>query len=256
MLIILLFLSNMFLSASENPVDEAAVNKPLTTEATSEAPELSNSQCEALAVTKELQDKYENLKKNIESDYSSGLPNQMKSQLTKIRTEADIINQKIYDLQNSNQEINNIVADTINKLDEFIQILPSISNFAPKIRDRYIVPFANLNSLKAEEEQCLMKMRSQASEEASVNIYQKLTQELQIMSNNLFEAERISPQKYIIYRSELVETLSNYNKNNRLEDAQNLLTIIPKAIHSIQSDIEGLLPGLQLSKNYSSITSL
>ena len=227
---------------------------------------INQKACENFAVTSEIENRYAKIRENLEKDYNSGIPHKLKTELIKLRSETDKISQKIFDVADINtQEVNSLVKDTIDRLEKFIQLVPEISNNAPKVRDQYVVPFTNISSLKAEHQECLMTMaieqaKNQVKDEPQIeedlNIYKNLTHELNSLSNYLYRAETTDVQKFIQLRSELLSSLEEYNKSKEVSSPNKVVKNIPKTINAVQSEIEKLLPGLQLSKKYYSIIDL
>ncbi|MEM7646977.1 MAG: hypothetical protein AAF203_08715, partial [Pseudomonadota bacterium] len=131
---------------------------------------------------------------------------------------------------------------------------------APQVRDQYVVPFTNMNSLKADQQDCAMKLAVQqvkdeeTSEKAqesekSLNIYKSLTQELSRMNDNLYVLQTSDTQKYIALRANLLGQLEQYNKKGG-QTSFAFERELPKVLNSVQTEIEDLLPGLSLSKKY------
>ncbi|MCJ8277602.1 MAG: hypothetical protein HRT44_07500 [Bdellovibrionales bacterium] len=225
---------------------------------------LQNQSCESFALNNELESRYDKIRKNLEKDFNSGLPYQLKSQLISLRSDTDEISQKLFDFSSdSDQEVNGLVKNTIDRLEKFIQLLPEITQNAPKIRDQYVVPFTNISSLRAEHQECLMKMAIEQAQndektdttDSSSNIYEKLTNELNSLNANLYKAETTDVQQFIQLRAELLQALESYNKqvDRAPGSSQKIVKNIPKTLNAVQAEIEKLLPGLQLSKKYYSI---
>ena len=228
---------------------------------------MTENECQAFLVNKSIEDQYNKIRAGFEKDFKSGLPYQLKTKLVAMRSNIDLLSGKSFDLEfNNQQEVNSMVKETLDQLESFIQILPAVANNAPKMRDQYIVPFTNINSLRAEQQACLLnaeidKIKEEVSnptmkEETQItdaNIYQTLTEELNKLNANLYQAETLDVQKYVALRANLLNDLAQYNKEQDPQIARQIVAKIPQSIHSIQSEIEKLLPSLQLSEKYVSI---
>jgi hypothetical protein len=226
---------------------------------------MNQKTCENYALTSEIQNRYDKIRKNLEKDFNSGLPYKLRTQLIDLRGETDQLSQKLFDVSDINdQEVNSLMNDTVDRLEKFIQLIPEISSNAPKVRTQYVVPFTNLSSLRAEHQECLMSIAIQQAKDDAKNddataiddnIYQKLTEELKNLNANLYQAETSDVQRFVALRSELLNLLESYNKekDKSPETSQQVVKNIPKALNAVQTEIERLLPGLKLSKKYYSI---
>ena len=220
----------------------------------------ANDQCRSQLINDDFNQRYTKLKKSFENDYNQGLPHQLKKDLIRVREDIDQLSSKLFDVNNSDpQEVNHIVQLAIDHLEKMITLLPKANNIAPIVRDRYVVPFTNINSIKAEQQECLMKLaveevqeKSPASmPESSGNIYQRLTSELEELNRNLYTIQTSDVQKFISYRAELLRLLEKFNKNPQSGVAAT--APIPNMINKVHIEIEKLLPGLELSEKYYSI---
>jgi len=217
--------------------------------------------CRAFLVNKDIEIRYQKIQKDLETDYKEGLPNQLKMNLIGIRRDIDSLTVKLFDVDyNDSQEINNITKLTIDYLERMIGILPKANKIGPQIRDRYVVPFTNINSIKAEHQDCLMQaaiedVKNKKAEPdvqgASINIYEKLTAELEHLNKNLYTLQTTDVSRFISYRAKLLADLENYNKSQA--NGFSLTTKIPQVLNTVHTEIERLLPGLELSKKYYSI---
>lgn len=225
---------------------------------------MEKSTCETYVINSEIENRYDSIRENLEKNFNSGLPHQLKGKLVDLRSETDELTQKMFDTSSlSEQEVSSLLQETLNRLEKFIQLLPEIVDNAPKVRDQYVVPFTNISSLKAEHQDCLMSVAiEQAQTEAkeqrqeassSLNIYKKITDELNHLNDNLYLAETSDVQKFIQIRAQLLELMESYNKEHQVTEKQKIVSNIPMAINAVQSEIEKLLPGLQLSENYYSL---
>jgi hypothetical protein len=227
-------------------------------------PEVQNQileKCELEITNNDIEKRYQNIQKKLEEDYNLGIPKQLKDNLINMRKQIDQLMLESFDLQaNNSQEINSITHKIISKLEEMISILPKASQWAPKIRSQYVIPFTNINSIKAEHQDCLMRLAVKdiidtdvnvKENETSENIYQKLTSELNQLNNNLYSLETTDIEKYIGLRNQLLIDLESYNKTSTPN--QLVSKNIPSVLNSIQAEIERLLPSLELSKTYLSL---
>ncbi|MCB0376892.1 MAG: hypothetical protein KDD33_00240 [Bdellovibrionales bacterium] len=221
--------------------------------------------CEAFLVSNDLEEKYEKLRKNLEKDFESGLPFQLRKKLNELRKQTDQVSVKLFDIEKSSgQEINNLVSEAIGQLDSFIALLPEISNNAPKVRDAYVVPITNLSSLRADHQECLMKaavenVKAHAGAErevSSASVYSKLTEEMNRLNSSLYLAETSDVQKFVALRTDLYKALESYNKSQNPDDLNNVLQKIPRSVNGLQAEIEKIMPGLELSKKYFSIMGI
>ena len=216
--------------------------------------------CEITLVNQDIEKRYQAIQKKLEQDFNNGLPKKLRTDLVGLRKDIDALTLQSFDLDSDNsQEMNLITQKTIDHLEKMISLLPQASGLAPKVRTQYVVPFTNINSLKADHQDCLMKIaiadaKSQINEketESSENIYKKLTSELNQLNKNLYRLETTDVQKFIGLRAQLLLDLESYNKSQ--DQQTQLAQQLPQILNSVQSEIERLLPGLQLSKKYYSI---
>lgn len=219
-------------------------------------------QCRALLVNQDIEERYQKIQKSLESDYKEGLPKQLKIDLMRVREDIDGLTSKLFDVNNRDpQEVNHIVQLTIDYLEKMISLLPKAHRLAPVVRDRYVVPFTNMNSIRAEHQECLMQAAiedlqnkepaSKPEPESSHNIYRKLTRELERLNESLYTLQTTDVQRFISYRADLLKQLENYNRNQSAGDR--ITAKIPQVLNTVHNEIERLLPGLELSKNYYSI---
>lgn len=216
--------------------------------------------CRSHLVNQDLEDRYENIQEKLEKDFNQGLPKQLRSDLIEVRKQVDALSVKAFDLNDdSSQEINQITQQTIDSLERIIGLLPKASALAPQVREQYVVPFTNISSIRAERQDCLMKVAiadakaeiEDKKEVSSGNIYKKLTSELNELNQNLYKLETTDVQKFIGLRTTLLNRLEQYNKKPKQNSK--LSQNIPEVLNSLQSEIEKVLPGLELSKKYYSI---
>ena len=218
-----------------------------------------NEQCRAILVNHDIENRYLKIQKNLESDYKEGMPKQLKTDLIRVREDIDGLTTKLFDVNNKNpQEVNHIVQLTVDYLEKMISLLPKANRIAPMVRDRYVVPFTNMNSIRAEHQECLMRaaiedvqkkdVASGESTESSANIYRKLTHELEKLNESLYTLQTTDVQRFITYRARLLNQLESYNKDPK--EGGRITAKIPKVLNSVHNEIERLIPGLELSKNY------
>lgn len=215
-------------------------------------------QCQTSLVNQDIESRYKKIQDALEADYAQGLPKQLKTDLIRVRQDIDGLIGKLFDVDNSNsQEVNHIAQLTIDYLEKMISLVPKAHRIAPVLRDRYVVPFTNISSIKAEHQDCLMKAAVEevkadktlvASNESSINIYKKLTTELERLNNNLYKLQTSDVQRFISYRAKILEKLEDYNKNQG--SAVAITNDIPQILNNVHREIETLIPGLELSKEY------
>ncbi len=214
--------------------------------------------CQTTLVSQDLERKYLEIQRRLESDFKRGMPKQLRTDLVRVRTDIDDLIGQLFDIDTNNpQEINHIVQLTVDYLEKMIGLLPKANKIAPMVRDRYVVPFTNISSIKAEHQECLMKNaiaevkeKNIASDdgEASMNTYRKLTEELKNLNQSLYTLQTTDVQKFINFRADLLYKLEKFNK--RSESGSQVTANIPKILNSVHNEIERLLPGLQLSENF------
>ncbi len=219
------------------------------------------TQCETEVVTQDLEERYLGIQKKLEEDYNQGVPKKLKSEFLVLRKKLDDLNLKFFEIDSQNsQEINFMAQKILTALDDLIVILPKASRLAPTVRDQFVVPFTNINSIIAENQDCLMKlavaeaqkeMSQNPVENSSGNIYKKLTSELKALNENLYKLETTDAQKFVSLKDELLKDLEAYNDN---KDSQFKISAnLPQMINAMQAEIERVIPGLELSKKYFSI---
>jgi hypothetical protein len=221
---------------------------------TTVSPELAA--CQDILVNEDIESRYKKIQDALEADYAQGMPKQLKTDLVRVREDIDGLSVKLFEVDTKdNQEVNHIVQLTIDYLEKMISLLPKANRIAPKVRDRYVIPFTNISSVKAEHQECLMKAaiegvkeKELASNEPSINIYKQLTTELERLNSNLYVLQTSDVQRFISYRSRLLRGLEAYNKTN--ENGSSLTAEIPQILNNVHREIEKLIPGLELSKDY------
>ncbi len=219
-----------------------------------------DEQCQAIIVNQDIEDRYKKIQSALEADYAQGMPKQIKTDLIRVRDDIDSLTVKLFEVDSSNsQEVNHIAQLTIDYLDKMISLLPKANQIAPKVRDRYVVPFTNINSLRAEYQECMMeaavaqvKDQDTASvsdaEEPSINIYKKLTKEMERLNNNLYTLQTTDVERYVSYRNQVMKNLEAYNKGEK--QAVAVTSDLPQVLNKVHREIETLIPGLELSKEY------
>ncbi len=217
-----------------------------------------NEKCQTILVNQDIETRYKKIQAALEADYAEGMPKQLKTDLIRVREDIDTLTLKLYDVDtNNSQEVNHIAQLTIDYLDKMISLLPKATKIAPKVRDRYVVPFTNISSIRAEHQECLMEaavdqVKNQAtpegSDEGAINIYKKLTQEMERLNSNLYTLQTTDVQRFINYRSRMLKQLEAYNKNKA--EAFVVTKDIPQVLNNVHREIEKLIPGLELSKEY------
>ncbi len=223
------------------------------------APNPAEEKCQTTLVGQDLEKKYHEIQKRLESDFKRGMPKQLRTDLTRVRKDIDELIGQLFDVDDKNpQEVNHIVNRTIDYLEKMITLLPKANKIAPMVRDRYVIPFTNISSIKAEHEECLMKhavaevKESEkdlaSSNEPSINIYRKLTEELKNLNQNLYTLQTTDVQKFINFRADLLYKLEKFNQKKG--KGSQVTANIPKVLNSVHTEIERLLPGLQLSENF------
>ena len=223
--------------------------------------------CSSILIQKDFEDHYNKIREQLEQGFNQGLPKKLSDQLTAINQNIDRLSLQVFDINPDNsQEINLLVQGTIDQLEKIISLIPKLSNLAPKIRTDYIMPFSNMNSIGAEHQNCLMEIAIKEIQtqdrdtkiKNSGNIYKKLTSELNQMNQSLYTLQTTRVEQFIGYHSQLLSSLEKYNAK---EKGQNIKTLarekiseeIPLILNSVQTEIDKIQPGLQLSKNYYSI---
>ncbi len=214
-------------------------------------------QCHSLLVSQDIEKRYKKVQSALEADYAEGMPKQLRTDLVRVRKDIDSLSVKLFEVNSSNsQEVNHIVQLTIDYLDKMISLLPKANKVAPKVRDQYVVPFTNISSIKAEHQDCMMQAAIEGvkndepvkSNGASINIYKKLTSELERLNENLYVLQTTDVQRFVSYRAKLLKKLERYNQDK--EQAVALTSEIPSILNNVHREIETLLPGLELSTEY------
>jgi uncharacterized protein (DUF342 family) len=90
-----------------------------------------------------------------------------------------------------------------------------------------------------------------ATDDGSINIYKKLTQELEQLNNNLYSLQTSNVQRFIGYRTNIISQQTLYNENQISGAA--LSVKIPEVLNSVHQEIEKMIPGLELSEGYLSL---
>jgi hypothetical protein len=217
-------------------------------------------QCQVALINQDMEARYKKLQNALEADYTNGLPQKIKTELLSIRSEIDALTVKLFDadLENS-QEMNLIAQKTVEALEKMIGLVPQIKQMAPMMRDQHLIPFTNLSSARAEEQDCLMRAAIEnaeteteiATDDGSINIYKKLTQELEQLNNNLYSLQTSNVQRFIGYRTNIISQQTLYNENQISGAA--LSVKIPEVLNSVHQEIEKMIPGLELSEGYLSL---
>ena len=211
-----------------------------------------------------LNERFEKLRKSMENGFSQGLPAKLKSELLASRHRSDDISLQVHETHIENDlEVNGLVQKTLDHLEEYIGLVPRVATHAPKVRDEFVIPLTNVSSLQAENKECYKAEFSAQAEAVETtndakeanNKYALITDELNRLNNNLYEAQTISPQKFIAYRGELQAMIAEYNKNHDLKLAAQIKTRIPQIVNNMQQEVEVLLPGFELSSAYQAIVS-
>ncbi len=228
----------------------------------------NRNQCENIIISEDFDTRYKKIKMGLEEDFLNGQPKKIRQELIEVREKIDKLSLEVYELENKDpQEFQHFALLTVQALDSLIEILPQASALAPKMRNQYVVPFTNINSLKADYQDCLMREAiEQAQKEINndknidvaladrANTYAKLASELNDLNNNLYSLETTNVQKLIDYRAVLILEIENYNKQSEKSNFKfQASRQIPAFLNSVHSEIEKVLPGLQLSKSYYSI---
>ena len=182
----------------------------------------------------------------------------IKEALIQVSEKIDKISLQTFDINPDNhQKINVLTQQTIDQLEKMIGLLPKASKLVPKMRKQYVMPFTNLNSIKAEHQNCLMEKAVKESQNQDIkvdhsgNIYKQLTSELNQLNQELYKLETTDVERFIGYRSELLSHLEKYNTNGTSSTFPS--EKIPEILNSVQTEIEKILPSLELSKTYYSI---
>lgn len=216
------------------------------------------TQCEAEIINKDLEDRYEKIRKKLELGFAQGEPQKIKSHFLELRKRLDKLNLEFYDIESNNtQEINFMAQNILSSLEDLLKLLPQATKVAPQVREEVVVPFTNISSLIADNQECLMKaavleaqkeITNSKVEISSSNIYKKLTAELRDLNENLYKLETTDIQRFVDLRGQLLKQIENYNNNKSID--QQLSQNFPQMINSMQSEIERVIPGLELSKEY------
>ena len=218
------------------------------------SPELQK--CRSILVSQDVESRYKKIQDALEDDYANGMPHQLKTDLIRVRKDLDGLSVKLFEINSNNsQEINHIAQLTIDYLEKMISLVPKANKIAPRVRDQYVVPFTNMSSIRAEHQDCLMKAaiedvkdRPINTDGPSINIYRKLTGELERLNKNLYTLQTSDVQRFISYRAKILRRLEKFNKNNG--QAGHVTEDIPQIINVVHTEIEKLIPGLELSKDY------
>ncbi len=221
-------------------------------------PEVSKNNCESVLINADMENRYDKIRKNLEQGFNQGLSKKLKENLIQVSQKLDKLSLQTFDMDTDNpQEINILTQQTIAQLEKMIGLLPKASKLAPKMRKQYVIPFTNLNSIKAEHQNCLMEIAIKESQnqdvkvENSGNIYKQLTSELNQLNQELYKLETTNVERFIGYRSQLLSYLEKYNTDGTSSVSPS--EKIPEILNSVQAEIEKILPSLQLSKTYYSI---
>jgi len=225
----------------------------------------NRNQCEDIIIGEDFDARYKKIKMSLEEDFLNGKPKKLKQDLIGVREQIDKLSLEVYELESKDpQEFQHFALMTVQALDTLIDILPKASDLAPKMRNQYVVPLTNINSLKADYQDCLMREAiEQAQEEIKndknindaladrANTYANLASELNELNNNLYNLETTNIQKLVDYRAQLMLEIENYNKLSEKSNFEfQASRQIPAFLHSVHTEIERVLPGLQLSKSY------
>jgi len=218
------------------------------------SPELQK--CRSILVSQDVESRYKKIQDALEDDYANGMPHQLKTDLIRVRKDLDGLSVKLFEINSNNsQEINHIAQLTIDYLEKMISLVPKANKIAPRVRDQYVVPFTNMSSIRAEHQDCLMKAaiedvkdRPINTDGPSINIYRKLTGELERLNKNLYTLQTSDVQRFISYRAKILRRLEKFNKSNG--QAGHVTEDIPQIINVVHTEIEKLIPGLELSKDY------
>lgn len=214
---------------------------------------------------KDLEKQFDELRKSLENGFQQGLPAQLRGELVKSRETSDDLTLQVLDTHIENeQEINGLVKKMLDHLDEFIVLVPKVSNHAPKVRDEFVIPFSNVSSLRSETKECFVaevdqnsgEIKETATETTNINKFALITDELNRLNHNLYEAQTISPQKYLSYKAELQEMIEKYNNSRDLYSANQIKSRVPEILNNMQTEIDVLLPGFQLSTKYMAVVGL
>ncbi len=216
------------------------------------------NECDAILVNHDIEARYKKIQEALEADYAQGMPKQLKTDLIRVRQDIDALTVKLYEVDpNNTQEVNHITQLTVDYLEKMISLLPKANKIAPQVRDRYVVPFTNISSIKAEHQECLMKQAvaevrdkdvASESDEPSINIYRKLTSELERLNSSLYTLQTTDVDQFVSYRSRLLSQLEDFNETRK--NGATITGEIPPILHNVHREIEKLLPGLELSKDY------
>ena len=236
-----------------------------TSLANEELPTVPRTQCEDIIIGEDFDARYKKIKLGLENDFLTCEPKKLRQDLIGVREKIDKLSLESYELENKDsQEYQHFALMTVQALDSLIDILPQASALAPKMRQQYVVPFTNINSLKADYQDCLMREAiEQAQEEIKkdenidvaladrANTYARLANELNELNNNLYNLETTNVQRLIDYRAQLLVEIENYNKLTEKSNFEfQASRQIPAFLNTVHNEIERVLPGLQLSKSY------
>lgn len=221
------------------------------------------NQCEALLINQDIEARYKKIRSGLEISFNQGQPQQLHNNLVKVQKKLDDLALNNLDQEfPSRQEVTHSLNLLLVQIEQLISIVPQLSDLAPQVRDRYIMPFTTINNMRAEYQNCLMQLTVESAKnevahepsgESSSNIYSRLVRELDKLNNNLYYLQMSNVQKFVGIRAELIQIINKLtetptNETNRVAGQK-----IPTTIHTLQAEIEKLLPGLQLSKQYYSL---
>jgi hypothetical protein len=224
--------------------------------------------CENIIIDADFEQKFQEIQNNLEEDFNQGAPKKIKGELLEVRGKIDQLTLNVFDLKKpDSQEFHHFANQTLQALDQLIELMPRASAIAPKMRVQYVVPFANISSLKADYYDCMMRAAiEQAQEEIQTSgeievqnedrsqTYKKLSKELNDLNKNLYHLETADLQKLISYRAQIINEIERFNQQGQPESYDfTIAQEFPELLNSVHNEIEKVLPGLQLSKNYYSL---
>lgn len=222
----------------------------------------SDEQCKTLLVSADLEQRYKKLQNKMKEDLSSGVPHELKNSFIKVREKIDLLAVQLFELEEKdNQSVNQTVNQVLVQLEQMIGLVPKVNELAPQMRDQYVIPLTNIDSLRADHEHCLMqaairKVSEDSSDsgndlESSFATYNKLTEELERLNNDLYKLQTTKVEKFIGLRDEVLQSLAAYN--NGQKGPHQLSTEIPEILNILHRDIEEIMPGLEVPKVYYSL---
>ena len=226
--------------------------------------------CSSILIQKDFENHYKKTREKLEEGLNQGLAKKLSDELMSINRNIDRLSLQVFDMNTDNsQEVNLLVQKTIDQLEKIIRLIPEISILAPKIRKQYVMPFTDMNSMGAEYQNCLMELAIEEIQSQdrdikiknSGSIYKKLTSELNQMNQSLYTSQTFRVEQFIGYHSQLISALEEYNTYNtkgkdqddKTSVRENISGKIPLILNSVQTEIDKVRPGLQLSKTYYSI---